>query len=128
MLSPFAVLVSELLLNDSHMQRYVFALDLRDDPQLIAQYEAHHRDVWPGIVNSIRDAGITRLDIFRTGNRLCMLMEASDDFSFEKKAQMDEANPLVQDWEKLMWRFQQPLPWAANGEKWVLMEQIFELP
>ncbi len=110
------------------MQRYVFALDLRDDPQLIAQYEAYHREVWPGIVNSIRDAGITRLDIFRTGNRLCMLMEADDDFSFEKKTKMDAANPLVQDWEKLMWQFQQPLPWAAAGEKWILMDQIFELP
>jgi len=27
----------------------------------------------------------------------------------------------------LMWKFQQPLPQARPGEKWLLMEQIFKL-
>jgi L-rhamnose mutarotase len=57
-----------------------------------------------------------------------MVMEVGDDFSFEKKAADDAANPQVQAWEELMWQFQQPLPWAKDGEKWVLMERIFELP
>jgi len=48
-------------------------------------------------------------------------------FSFKAKAQADRLNPKVQEWEKLMWRFQQPLPQAAPGEKWLLMERIFKL-
>jgi len=110
------------------MQRFVFALDLKDDPALIAEYEKHHREVWPAITKSIRDAGITALDIFRTGNRLCMIMVTDDDFSFTKKDAMDAANPDVQAWEELMWQFQQALPWAKPGEKWILMDSIFELP
>jgi L-rhamnose mutarotase len=33
----------------------------------------------------------------------------------------------VQEWEALMWRFQQRLPGAAPGEKWIRMERIFKL-
>jgi L-rhamnose mutarotase len=109
------------------MKKYCLALDLKDDPALIAAYEKYHRQVWPEIIKSIKDAGIEKLDIYRTGNRLFMIIEANNDFSFEKKAAMDAANSKVQEWETLMWKFQQALPWAKPGEKWVLMERIFEL-
>lgn len=108
--------------------RYCLALDLKDDPSLISQYEAYHRKVWPEIIESIKDAGITSLDIFRTGNRLFMIMETTPSFSFSEKARLDASNEKVQDWEKLMWTFQQALPWAKPGEKWIVMEQIFEMP
>jgi L-rhamnose mutarotase len=67
------------------------------------------------------------LDIYRVGNRMFMILEGNDEFSFEKKAVMDAANPKVQDWETLMWQFQQALPFAKPGEKWVLMDKIFDL-
>jgi L-rhamnose mutarotase len=108
-------------------RRYCLALDLRDDPALIAEYEEHHRHVWPEIARSIRESGIEVLEIYRTGNRLFMIMEVGDGFSFEAKGAADAANPRVQEWEALMWTFQQALPWAKAGEKWVVMERIFAL-
>jgi L-rhamnose mutarotase len=110
------------------VKRYCLALDLKNDPALIDEYEKYHRNVWPEIIKSIKDAGIAVLDIYRTGNRLCMIMEVDEDFSFEKKAAADRDNPTVQEWEALMWKFQQALPWAKAGEKWILMDKIFELP
>jgi L-rhamnose mutarotase len=111
------------------MKRYTLALDLKDDPALIAEYENWHRheNGWPEIRKSIEDAGITNMEIYRTGNRLFMIMETTADFSFERKAKMDATNPKVQEWEQLMWKFQQPLSWAKEGEKWVLMKKIFQL-
>jgi len=110
------------------MKRFCLALDLKEDTKLIAEYEDYHKKVWPEIIKSIRRSGIEVLDIYRTGNRMFMIIEANEDFSFEKKSAMDAANPKVEEWEKLMWRFQQPLPWAKTGEKWILMDKIFELP
>ena len=109
------------------MQRYCLTLDLQNDLQLIAEYEAYHRDVWPEIKKSILDAGIQQMEIYRVENRLFMIMETTDDFSFERKAAMDNANPKVQEWESLMWKYQQSLPFAKAGEKWVLMKKIFTL-
>ncbi len=109
------------------MTRYCLALDLKEDTELIAEYEYWHQNGWPEIKKSILDAGITDMEIYRTGNRLFMIMEADDAFSFEKKAAMDAGNPKVQEWEELMWKFQKPLPWAKEGEKWILMDRIFKL-
>jgi L-rhamnose mutarotase len=111
------------------MKRYCLALDLKDDPALIEEYEFWHKpeNRRPEIMKSILDSGITNMEIYRTGNRLFMIMEVQDDFSFDKKANMDAENPMVQDWENFVWKFQKPLGWAKPGEKWVLMDKIFEL-
>ena len=111
------------------MKRYCLALDLIDDPALITEYENWHKSekVWPEVKKSILDAGITQMEIYRTGNRLFMIMETDETFDSNKKALMDAGNPKVQEWEKLMWKFQQQLPWAKDGEKWITMDKIFQL-
>ncbi|MGC2420801.1 MAG: L-rhamnose mutarotase [Candidatus Acidiferrales bacterium] len=109
-------------------RRYCLTLDLKDDPQLIAEYRRWHQRVWPEIIESIKDAGIEDLEIYLLGARLFMIMEVNEHFSFEAKAAADRLNPKVQEWEALMWKFQQALPQAKRGEKWLLMERIFKLP
>lgn len=109
------------------MKKYALTLDLKNDQQLIGEYEAHHQRVWPEIIKSIASSGILEMVIYRFGTRLFMSITAGDDFSFEKKALADAGNDKVQQWEELMWKYQQQLPGAAPGEKWMLMEQIFEL-
>ncbi len=109
------------------MQRHCLALNLKNSPRLIAKYERYHEKIPEAIELSIRDAGITHLEIYRIGTRLFMILEAQDDFSFEKKAQMDADNPDVQAWEELMWQFQKPLKEAQSGEKWVITKKIFQL-
>ncbi len=109
------------------MPRYCLALDLKDDEALIKEYEEHHRSVWPEILKSIRDSGIEHMEIYRAGNRLFMIMETKNDFRFEDKAKADAANEKVQEWEKLMWKYQQALPHSKKDEKWRLMDKIFEV-
>ncbi len=109
------------------LKRYCFTLDLYDDPSLINKYEEWHQKVWPEIIDSIRSAGIDDMQIYRVSNRLFMIMEVNDQFSFDAKQKSDLANEKVQEWERLMWQFQKPLPFAKPGEKWVIMNEIFSL-
>jgi L-rhamnose mutarotase len=111
------------------MTRLFYALDLQDDPLLIAEYDRWHQAdrVWPQIVQSLRAAGIEEAEIFRTGNRLVLVLEVSADFDAAAKAAADAANTRVQEWETLMWTYQKALPWAQPGQKWVPMRRIFSL-
>ncbi|SIQ91364.1 L-rhamnose mutarotase [Chryseobacterium sp. RU37D] len=109
------------------MKRYCLALDLIDDPKLIAEYEKYHENIWPEIKQSILDSGITNMEIYRAQNRLFMIMETDEGFSFEAKNEADKNNPKVQEWEELMWKFQQPIRHSKPGEKWQLMDKIFSL-
>jgi L-rhamnose mutarotase len=108
-------------------RRFCFALDLKNDPALIADYRKHHEKIWPEITQGLKDSGIEDLEIYLLGSRMFMIMEVDGNFSFEKKAKADEQDPMVQAWEQLMWRFQQALPEAKPGDKWLRMERIFKL-
>ena len=107
--------------------RYTLTVDLVDDPALIAEYEEIHKKIWPEIEASILNADILDMDIYRYGNRLFMIMEVGPNFTFEMKEAMDKANPIVQKWEAMLWKYQQALPGAKEGEKWKLMDHIFSL-
>jgi L-rhamnose mutarotase len=113
--------------------RYCLALDLQKDATLIAEYEEWHRAIWPEIRTSITGSGITEMEIWRLENRLFMIMETGmipetgEGFSFDRKGAMDAANPVVQRWEELMWKYQVAIPGGRPGEKWRLMDRIFAL-
>jgi L-rhamnose mutarotase len=107
--------------------RYCLTLDLRNEPQLVAEYKRYHQKIWPEITKSIKDSGIEDMEIYLLGTRMFMIMEVDEHFSFETKAKADQENPSVREWEALMWKFQQALPQARPGEKWLLMERVFKL-
>jgi L-rhamnose mutarotase len=111
------------------MTRRVLILDLKDDPELIAAYEAHHAPgaVPEAIVRSIRASGIEAMDIYRSGDRLVMVMETAPGFDPEAKAAADAADPAVIAWEELMDRYQQRLSWAPPDTKWLEAARIFSL-
>lgn len=108
-------------------RRFCLTLDLKDDPKLISEYRRYHEKIWPEITRSIKDSGIEDMEIYLLGKRMFMIMEVNERFSFDAKSRADLLNPKVQQWEELMWKFQEALPEAKAGEKWVLMEKIFSL-
>ena len=107
------------------MKQFYLALDLKNEPEKIDAYKKYHQEVWPNILRSLGVCGINSMKIYSVENRLFMIIEAEDDFSFENKKTLDQNNHKVQEWESLMWEFQQALPNSKVGEKWRLMEEIF---
>ena len=111
------------------MDKLCYALDLKDDPDLITRYRAWHAagQVPPAINASIRKAGIEALEIYLAGNRLFMILTPGLGYDPAAKAAADATDPEVQAWEALMWQFQQALPFAPPGEKWQVMTPIYRL-
>jgi L-rhamnose mutarotase len=109
------------------MSRHYYALDLRDDAEAIVQYERWHQPgkVWPEIIASIRASGVEDMEIFRTGNRLVMVVQMADGHHASREASEPDAS--TREWEALMDQYQQRLPWAEPGQKWVPMQRIFSL-
>lgn len=109
------------------MKRYCLTLDLKNDPNLIAAYKRYHEHIWPEVKASLYEAGILEMEIYLFDTRMFMIMEVTDNYSFAAKAKADSENPKVREWEQLMGTFQQELPRAEPGEKWLLMEKVFQL-
>ena len=109
------------------MARNCFALDLKNDPEIISEYEKYHEAVWPDILQSLRDSGILEMEIYRVLNRLFMVVEGDESFSFEKKMILDKNTPRVQEWEELMWNYQEGLPGLPPGSKWMPAKLVFKL-
>jgi len=109
------------------MPRHCLTLDLKNDPAVIEEYKRYHVKIWPEVRDSLRDAGITDMEIYLAGNRLFMIMDVNESFSLSAKAAADAANAKVQEWETIMGKFQQPLPQSRPGQRWVVMERVFNL-
>jgi L-rhamnose mutarotase len=110
------------------MSRHVLTINLRDDPAAIAAYREHHQRVWPEVVESLRAAGVQRMDIHLLGRRLVMIVEIADGLDIHRVfAKHHATNGRVQDWERLMKSLQEPSADAPPGEGWAVMEPVFHL-
>jgi L-rhamnose mutarotase len=109
------------------MPRYCLTLDLKDDASAIAEYKRYHVKIWPEVKKSLFDAGVLEMEIYLLGTRMFMIMDVDDQFSLSAMAAADATNAKVQEWEALMGGFQQPLPQARPGQRWLVMERVFSL-
>lgn len=77
------------------------------------------------VEQQILASGISSCQIYRVQNRLCMILETADDFSFKQKAAADAAHQKTIEWEELMWKYQKAI--TGTQGKWQLMTKIYEL-
>ena len=107
--------------------RSVLAVDLKDDPAVIERYKAHHRQVWPEVLASLRRVGVVSMDIYLLGRRLVMVVDTEGRDYRHCFAVHATSNPRVIEWEALMRSLQQPPPGAPPGEWWTEMRPVFSL-
>ena len=111
------------------VKRYVQTMDLKDDPELIAEYKRRHSqaEAWPEILAGIREVGILDMQIFILGTRLVMIVDTPIDFKWDRAMARLATLPRQQDWEDYMAIFQQCAEGATSDEKWQMMERMFYL-
>lgn len=110
-------------------KRYVQTMDLKDDPQLIAEYRRRHSEseAWKEILDGIREVGILEMEIYILGTRLVMIVETPEDFDWTSAMTRLATLPRQQEWEDYMALFQQCREGATSDEKWQMMERMFYL-
>ncbi len=109
------------------MKTYVYTLNLKNDPELIAKYLEHHRAVWPEVIASVRQAGFLGDRVYRLGTRLVLALDVKDDFDPQRDLTNYTKHPRAKEWDDIMKTFQEPVPEAKPGEWWALMENVFDL-
>jgi L-rhamnose mutarotase len=110
------------------MVRHLLLIHLRDDPAAIATYREYHRRVWPEVVESLRRAGVERMEIHLLGRTAVMAIDLADGLDIHRVFVAHRtSSPRVAEWEQLMKSLQEPSPDAGSGEWWALMEPVFRL-
>lgn len=111
------------------VKRWVQTMDLRDNPQLIAEYRRRHSrgEVWPEVLQGIRDCGLLEMEIYILGTRLVMICEAPLDVDWDEAMRRMASGPRQAEWEAFMAVFQQCDPGQTSDEKWQMMERMFHV-
>jgi len=97
---------------------------IRVKPDKLEEYKAYHANVWPGVLDMIRQCSIRNYSIYHKDGFLFAYFEyVGDDFAADM-AKM-AADPTTQKWWEIMMPIQQPLETHAEGEWWADMEEVF---
>jgi L-rhamnose mutarotase len=103
------------------------ALDLRDDPALIARYRTEHANAWPEVLARLREVGVTEMKIFLLGRRMFMYCETRDGFDPATDFNRSNDDPTYRRWDELMRTMQERVGEAKPGEWWAMMQLVFDL-
>ena len=111
------------------VKRFCQTLDLKDNPELIAEYRRRHSEgeAWSEIIEGIKSVGILEMEIYLVGTRLFMIVETPVDFDWDSAMARLATLPRQQEWEDYMSEFQVAAQGASSDEKWRMMERIFYL-
>ena len=104
------------------MSRVAFRLRIK--PGKEAAYDAAHRNVWPALLNKLKQVGVSNYSIFRREQDLFLFMHV-DDFD-EAWRQLDQ-DPTNLQWQQEMSLLFEPVPGLKPGEKFAMMQEVFYL-
>lgn len=111
------------------VKRWVQTMDLRDNPELIAEYRHRHAEgqIWPEILQGIKDCGLFEMEIYILGTRLVMICEGPADLDWVVAMRKMGSGPRQAEWEDFMAIFQNCEPGQSSDEKWQMMERMFHV-
>jgi L-rhamnose mutarotase len=104
------------------MKRYGQLIGLK--PEVYDEYVKYHAEVWPEILDMIRECNIRNYSIFHKDSMLFAYFEyVGEDFDADM-AKM-AADAMTQKWWDIMMPMQQPVETRAEGEWWANMDEVF---
>lgn len=95
-------------------------------PEMIAEYEKIHADVWLGVLDALKAAHVSNYSIYRYENLLFSYMEYTGD-NYEKDMAAIAADPITQNWWKVTAPMQIPVDEIKPSEWWHTIPEVFHL-
>jgi|ERR1035437_1624562 L-rhamnose mutarotase len=102
--------------------RICFLLQIR--PEKLQEYKQCHTQVWPEMLEALRQAGWRNYSLYlRPDGLLVGYLEADD---FEKACADMQKYPVNARWQAVTSQFFEPMPGAAD-ENMIPLEEVFHL-
>ena len=90
------------------------------------EYRTLHKEVWPGVLTTLRQNGVTNFSIFLRDGTLFSYLEYQGE-DFEESMARIAADETTKEWWKLTDPCQQPVDSAIELEWWAPAEELFHL-
>jgi L-rhamnose mutarotase len=132
-----AILSSCLRTNEQHeatgafnhvaAKEIVMMVNLKNDSAIIQRYEAYHAAAWPEVTEASKAAGFVKINIYRLGNRIVMVLTVPENWDAQEGSQRYLSySPRVKEWVDTMAAMQEVSPEAPEGSNgWSPMKRIY---
>jgi len=86
-------------------------------------YHATQFDKWPDIARGFCNADFQQLLLFRNGRQLMLVISIPKGESLDKlNPKTTENNPKMDEWNKIMGKYQEGIEGTKKGETWVFLK------
>ncbi len=106
----------------------VLTANLVADKELQQQYLDYHAtqfEKWKEVPQGFCNANFQQLLLFRNGRQLMLVISIPKGESLDKlNPKTIENNPRVDDWNRMMAKYQEGIEGTKKGETWVFMERL----
>jgi L-rhamnose mutarotase len=111
-----------------HWDNTILSANLVANPKLQQQYLDYHAtqfQKWPEVSKGFCNASFQQLLVFKSGRQLMLII------SIPKGENLDKLNPLttknnprVDEWNKIMAKYQEGIPGTKKDEVWVFFKNV----
>jgi L-rhamnose mutarotase len=106
----------------------ILTANLVKDPKLQQEYLNYHAtqfQKWPEVSKGFCNANFQQLLVFKNGRQLMLVISIPKGESLDKlNPKTTENNPRVNEWNKLMKKYQEGIPGTKPGEVWVFFKPL----
>jgi hypothetical protein len=110
----------------SQWDNIILSANLVADPKLQQEYLNYHKtqlETWPEVSQGFCNASFQQLLVFRNGRQLMLIISIPKGESLDKLNPLTtKDNPRVDEWNKIMAKYQEGIEGTAKGETWVFFK------
>lgn len=112
----------------SEINEYYITTNMVADTAMQAEYIRLHTEqqtLWPGVGEGFCDENFQYITMYKNDRRLILIAGIPAEMDlYEMSRKNAENHPKVQEWNEHMAQFQEELPEAEQGAKWVLFSSL----